>query len=147
MSGVEWLEQVKRALHHIRGSDATEVEVSQPGLRLRVRRTLAVARAAEVDVGGAVAPSAGTTIVAPLTGIFYRASSPATQPHVVEGDPVQPDTVVGLIEAMKIFNEVLAERRGRVREILVQGGELVQAGDRLMLIDEAVEVNPGLGLR
>jgi len=145
VAGVAWLEEVKRALQHVRGSDATEIEVSRPGLRLRVRRTPGMGRAADVAIGREVAPSPGTTIVAPLTGIFYRASSPVTQPYVVEGDAVQPETVVGLIEAMKIFNEVLAERRGRVREILVQAGELVQAGDRLMMIDEAADVTTGPG--
>ena len=146
MAGVAWLEEVKRALEHVRVSDATEIEVSRPGLRLRVRRTPGAGRAVDLDAGPIVPPSPGTTIVAPLTGIFYRASSPTAEPYVREGDAVQPETVVGLIEAMKIFNEVLAERRGQVREILVQGGDLIQAGDRLMTIDEAVDLAPGPGL-
>ena len=134
-----WLDEVKRALDHVRASDATEVEVARAGFRLHVRRRPGAARpTVAIEAPSESAPS-GTPILAPLTGVFYRAASPTAAPYVSEGDLVQPDTVVGLIETMKIFNEVLAERRGRVREIVVQAGQLVQAGDRLMWIDEVPE--------
>ena len=139
MASGAWLEEVKRALEHVRASDATEVQVDRPGFRLRLRRRPGAARAAVAAGATDEAPVAGAAIVAPLTGVFYRASSPTAPPYVREGDLVQPETVVGLIEAMKIFNEVLAERRGRVREIVAEPGQLVQAGERLMWIDEAVD--------
>ena len=139
MTSRPWLEEVKRALEHVESSDATEVEIARPGFRLHLRRRPGAGRAAVATSATDDRPVAGVAIVAPLTGLFYRASSPTAPPYVREGDLVQPETVVGLIEAMKIFNEVLAERRGRVREIVAEPGQLVQAGERLMWIDEAVD--------
>ena len=143
MASAAWLAEVKRALEHLRASDATEVEVARPGFRLRVRRRPGAGRAGLATEARDASARPGAAVLAPLTGVFYRAPSPTAEPYVREGDLVQADTVVGLIEAMKIFNEVLAERRGRVREILVQSGDLVQAGDRLMSIDEVADVVPG----
>ena len=143
MASGAWLDEVKRALEHVRASDATEVEVARPGFRLRLRRQPGAGRTAVVAGTPAEPPVAGAAIVAPLTGLFYRAPSPTDPPYVREGDQVQPDSVVGLIEAMKIFNEVLAERHGRVREIVAEPGQLVQAGDRLMWIDEAADAVGG----
>jgi acetyl-CoA carboxylase biotin carboxyl carrier protein len=132
-----WLAEVRRILEHVDASDATEVELARGTFRLRIKRRPG---ARFVPAAQVVAPegaaAAGAAVPAPLTGVFYRAPAPGTPPYVSEGDPVQPDTVVGLIETMKIFNEVLAERRGVVLTILAESGQLVQAGDRLMLIDE-----------
>ena len=132
-----WLAEVRRILQHVDASDATEVELARGTFRLRIKRRpgARLVPAAQVVAPGGAA-EAGVAVPAPLTGVFYRAPAPGTPPYVSEGDPVQPDTVVGLIETMKIFNEVLAERRGVVLTILAESGQLVQAGDRLMLIDE-----------
>ena len=140
MASATWLEGVRRLLEQVRASDATEVEVTRGSFRLRVKRRPGACPPAAVAAGG---PDVATAaILAPLTGVFYRAASPTAPPYVGEGDVVEPESVVGLIETMKIFNEVLAERHGRVREILVESGQLVHVGDRLMLIDEAGEERP-----
>lgn len=78
----------------------------------------------------------GPTIVAPLAGIFYRAASPGAEPFVREGDEIAPGQPVGLIEAMKVFNEVRADRGGRVVRFLVDNGQLVRAGDPLLELEE-----------
>ena len=141
MASTAWLDEVRRILEHVQASDATEVELSHGQFRLRLRRRPAL-RAVTPD---AHAPADlpvidADAIVAPLTGVFYRAASPADPPYVDVGDAVQPDTVVGLIETMKIFNEVLAERAGRIADILVQSGQLVHAGDAVMTVaDDATE--------
>jgi biotin carboxyl carrier protein len=90
------------------------------------------ARAAAID-----APIDGIPLPAPLTGVFYRASAPGAPPLAEVGDRVEAGAVVGLIETMKIFNEVLAERGGRIAAILAESGQLVHAGDALMIVEDA----------
>jgi acetyl-CoA carboxylase biotin carboxyl carrier protein len=137
----DWLDEVRRVLEHVRASDAVEVEVASSGFRLRlVRRPGAVVGASTPNIAmGLQAEDASdlATIVAPLTGVFYRSPSPTVPPYVEVDDRVEPDTVVGLIETMKIFNEILAERTGRVAGIVAETGQLVHAGEALILIDEA----------
>jgi acetyl-CoA carboxylase biotin carboxyl carrier protein len=130
-----WIDELRRALEHVRASDATEVELAEGGFRLRLKRRPGARPAPSEPAPAAPAPAAaGAAVVAPLTGVFYRAPSPADPPYVDVGDAVEPRTVVGLIETMKIFNEVLAERTGRIAEILVESGDLVHAGDALMTV-------------
>jgi len=138
----DWLHEVRRVLEHVRTSDVTEVEVAAEGFRLRlVRKPGRVAASVESrPAAAAEIPTAdGTPLVAPLTGVFYRSGSPGSPPFVSVGDTVQSGAVVGLIETMKIFNEVLAERGGRVAAILAEAGQLVHAGDALMTIEDAAE--------
>ena len=137
-----WLDEVRRVLERVTASDATEVELERRGLRIRIkRRPDFSAPGASRDTDAGPSSDSGDAILAPLTGVFFRASSPGAAPYVKEGDTVQPDTVVGLIETMKVFNEVVAERHGRVRKFLVSSGQLVQAGDRLLIVD-ATDVEP-----
>jgi acetyl-CoA carboxylase biotin carboxyl carrier protein len=131
-----WLEEVRRLLDHLAASDTTELEYAEDGFRIKLRRRPATQTpsVAQTQAIGAIDPDYAQ-IVAPLTGVFYRASSPGAPPLVAEGDEVQPDTIVGLIETMKIFNEVTAECRGRVRQIVAESGQLTHAGDCLMLVE------------
>jgi acetyl-CoA carboxylase biotin carboxyl carrier protein len=139
-----WLDDVRRLLDHVAASDTTELEYAAEGFRIRLTRRTA-SQAPGVAPVAEVRPvdSDLVQIVAPLTGVFYRASSPGAPPLVAEGDEVQPDSIVGLIETMKIFNEVLAERGGRIATVLVESGQLVHAGDALMTIEDAAEVGGG----
>ena len=136
MPPATWLDEIKRVLEHVSASDATEVELAREGFRLRIKRQPGRRPPPRAAADTEVIAPAGVAVVAPLTGVFYRAPAAGAAPYVSEGDLVQPDTVVGLIETMKVFNEVAAERRGRVLRILVDSGQLVHAGDRLMLIEE-----------
>ncbi|WP_186073178.1 acetyl-CoA carboxylase [Burkholderia gladioli] len=74
-------------------------------------------------------------IVSPLPGTFYRRASPDAAPYVEVGTPVDSDTVVGLVEVMKQFNDVEAGAAGRIAEILAEDGEPVDAGKVLMRIE------------
>ena len=141
MASAGWIDDVRRVLEHVRASDATEVEVAADGFRLRlVRRPGRAVLAAEARVVASVdGPADGAPLAAPLTGVFYRAATPGAPPFVSVGDTVAAGAVVGLIETMKIFNEVLAERAGRITAILVESGQLVHAGDALMTIQDAAE--------
>lgn len=71
------------------------------------------------------------TIKSPIVGTFYRASSPTSEPFVKIGDHVEPDSVVCIIEAMKLMNEIQAEVTGEVVKIFVQNGQPVEYGQPL----------------
>lgn len=73
-------------------------------------------------------------IVSPMVGTFYRASSPDNPPYVNVGDRVNEKTVVCILEAMKLMNELEAEVRGEIVEILVENGQLVEYGQPLFLV-------------
>lgn len=74
-------------------------------------------------------------ITSPLTGVFYSRPRPDAPPFVTVGSEVEPDQVVALVEAMKVFNEVKSEVHGIVREILVKDGQLVKHGDTLFVLE------------
>jgi len=73
-------------------------------------------------------------ITSPMVGTFYAAPSPDAAPYVKVGDKVKTDTVVCIVEAMKLFNEIEAEVNGEIVEILVKNGQLVEYGQPLFLV-------------
>ncbi len=83
-------------------------------------------------------------ITTPLSGVFYATPAPDEPPYVKEGDEVEAGQIVGLVEAMKVFNEIHAEAPGTVVRVHVTQGTLVQSGQTLMLIRPA-EVAPVQG--
>lgn len=76
----------------------------------------------------------GTPVNSPMTGIYYSTASPSAPPFVKAGDVVEAGQVVGLIEAMKVFNELVAPIAGTVTELLAENGQLVQPGEPLLYI-------------
>ena len=81
-------------------------------------------------------PSPGMRFVsAPLTGVWYGAPSPGARPYVNEGDEITAGQVVGLIEAMKLFNEIKSDVSGTVARVLVEAGTLVKRKQPLLEID------------
>ncbi len=132
------------------GSDGIrELEVEQDGIRVRVVAAgaapaivapvapqavaapsdpaLSAAPMASVVVSPGAAAASGKTVNAPLTGIFYRSASPQTGPFVQEGSTVGVGDVIGLIEAMKLFNEIKSTVAGRVKRVVAENGKLVRA--------------------
>lgn len=73
-------------------------------------------------------------IVAPMVGTFYRAPAPDADPYVKVGDRVSENTVVCIVEAMKLMNEIEAEVNGTIVEILVENGQLVEYGQPLFVV-------------
>lgn len=73
-------------------------------------------------------------IVSPMVGTFYRKPSPESDPYVEVGDTVNDKTVVCIVEAMKLFNEIEAELSGEIVDILVEDGELVEFGQPLFKV-------------
>ncbi|WP_309118760.1 acetyl-CoA carboxylase biotin carboxyl carrier protein [Paenibacillus sp.] len=73
-------------------------------------------------------------IVSPMVGTFYAAPSPDAQPFVKAGDAVKEKTIVCIVEAMKLMNEIEAEVSGQIVEVLAQNGQLVEYGQPLFLV-------------
>ena len=75
-------------------------------------------------------------IVSPMVGTFYKASAEDAPPFVKIGDEVDKSTVVCILEAMKLFNEIEAEMTGEIAEVLVENGQLVEYGQPLFLVKQ-----------
>jgi acetyl-CoA carboxylase biotin carboxyl carrier protein len=80
-----------------------------------------------------------TEITSPMVGTFYRTSSPGADPYVQVGSEVESDSVVCIIEAMKVMNEIKADCEGEIVEILVEDAEPVEYGQVLFLVEPAEE--------
>jgi acetyl-CoA carboxylase biotin carboxyl carrier protein len=92
----------------------------------------------ETAVTAPAAPARAPTGVAlesPMVGVFYRSPSPDDPPFVSVGDMVRVGQTVGLIEAMKVYSEVPSEVAGRVLEMPVESGKLVQQGQPLLFVE------------
>ncbi|HYO45022.1 MAG TPA: biotin/lipoyl-containing protein [Candidatus Limnocylindrales bacterium] len=139
-------------------SELGELEVSTGGTTIILRspsaieRSVAVTAAPILDVGvhptdapgTSGAPAAPATaapvkpaVKAPLTGIFYGAPSPGAMPYVAVGDHVSVGQIIGLIEAMKLFNEIKSDLAGRVVRICADSGALVKAKQPLIEVEPA----------
>ncbi|GMG79229.1 acetyl-CoA carboxylase [Bacillus safensis] len=73
-------------------------------------------------------------ITSPMVGTFYASSSPEADPYVTAGSKVKENTVVCIVEAMKLFNEIEAEVKGEIVEVLAENGQLVEFGQPLFLV-------------
>jgi acetyl-CoA carboxylase biotin carboxyl carrier protein len=126
--------------------DLVELEASVGDLRVRLHRRPpsgatpgpATAGAPAVALPAPVAEASTAaglvTVEAPMVGTFYRAPSPGADPYVQEGDVVKEGQILGLIEAMKLMNEIEARVAGRVVKILVENGHPVEFGQPLFLL-------------
>lgn len=73
-------------------------------------------------------------VISPMVGIFYASPDPSAVPYVQVGDRITEDSVVGVVEAMKLFTDIQAEMAGEIAEILVENGQLVEFGQPLFLV-------------
>lgn len=90
----------------------------------------------EASVNQQASVSFDYEIKSPMVGTFYHSSSPDADPFVQKGDKVNKNTVVCIVEAMKLFNEIEADVEGEIVEVLVENGELVEYGQPLFRIKE-----------
>ena len=79
--------------------------------------------------------TSGQSIVSPMVGTFYSAPSPTAKPFVTIGQKINQGDTVGIIEAMKIMNQIEADQSGTVTEILIKDGEAVEFGQPLIVIE------------
>ncbi len=158
------LSAVRELLRLIGDSDITEILIEQGETKLHVKRgpmittvhPMAMAPMAQHPMASAPIPSApiqplyapapapegppvelpaGHTITAPMVGTFYSAPSPKDPPFVQEGDEVRIGDSIGIIEAMKMMNEIETDVAGRVVRLLVKNGQPVEYGQALMVIE------------
>ena len=122
-------DDVREILRIIDESELDELRIEMPSFKLHVRRAGAAAPVA--------APASEGTIDAPMLGTFYRASAPGEQPFVDVGSEVDADTVVCLIEVMKMMNSIKAGVAGTVVEVCADNAQLVEYGEPLFRVDPA----------
>ena len=136
-------------------SDLTELEVEAGGTGLVLRKPAAIAPTMVAAVGAAPvttdggstatgepptagrdpAASAKPSVKAPLTGIFYASPAPGSGPYVTAGGEVAVGQIIGLIEAMKLFNEIKSDLAGRVVRVVPESGTLVKAKQPLIEVE------------
>ena len=147
---------VQELLARLDVADVRELEVTRGTLRVKVTKG-APPQAAAASASAAARPEpapapqpAGPSVVsaasaaqhadaitAPLTGVFYRSPSPQTPAFVEVGSAVAAGDVIGLIEAMKLFNEIRSTKSGTVRRIVADNGQLVRAHQPLIELDRS----------
>ena len=151
---VELLGLIDRLAALLDRSDLTELEVEAGGTGLVLRKPSALAAVAASPVvvastadpapaatgepptaGRDPAVSAKPSIKAPLTGIFYASPAPGSAPYVTAGGEVAVGQIIGLIEAMKLFNEIKSDLAGRVVRVVPESGTLVKAKQPLIEVE------------
>ncbi|HEZ0526293.1 TPA: acetyl-CoA carboxylase biotin carboxyl carrier protein [Neisseria meningitidis] len=134
------LRKLKKLIDLVEESGIAEIEVTEGEEKVRITRTIAAAPvyAAPVPaVTPAAAPAARDLSDAqksPMVGTFYRAPGPNAAPFVEVGQQVKAGDTLCIIEAMKLMNEIEAEKSGTVKEILVENGTPVEFGEPLFII-------------
>lgn len=152
---VELLGLIDRLAVLLDRSDLTELEVESGGTGLVLRKPAALAPVAPVaavaagsvaegapaavgeppTVGRDPAAVAKPSVKAPLTGIFYASPAPGSAPYVTAGGEVAVGQIIGLIEAMKLFNEIKSDLAGRVVRVVPESGTLVKAKQPLIEVE------------
>ena len=159
------LKQIKQIIDLMTRSELTEFAVEEEGFKLKIRRganglpvvsssrasgaplleavyapapALASAPAAAPAVTAAAADDASISYIkSPMVGTFYRSASPESKPYSENGTKVVENSVVCIIEAMKIMNEIQSETKGVIIEVLVENGQPVEYGQKLFKVKQA----------
>jgi acetyl-CoA carboxylase biotin carboxyl carrier protein len=149
------LKELRALLKLVEDSDIEELEVERQGQRVRIRRRggnaiPVVAPPAPIPpppapalhaapAGTPVPPPARAenllTIESPMVGTFYRSPAPGADPYVKEGQVVEKGSVLCIIEAMKLMNEIEAEVKGRIVSVLVENAQPVEYAQPLFLVE------------
>lgn len=149
------LEELKEIMRHVVENDISEFEYETSDLKIRIKRGMPAASQPTVSSHSAAhsAPSPEPTnnlrsgglqktapaedlhiVTSPLVGTFYRAPNPNAEPFVEIGDMVEEETILCIIEAMKLMNEIKSNVTGEVVEIFAQSGQPVEYGQQLFAI-------------
>jgi len=146
------LRKLKKLIDLVQESGIAELEITEGEERVRINRggATVLPAAAPAAAAAPVAPVAGTAVAgepagepkvpeghvlkSPMVGTFYRAASPGAKPFVEIGQTVGEGDTVCIIEAMKLLNEIEADRGGVVKAVLVENGQPVEYGQPLMII-------------
>jgi acetyl-CoA carboxylase biotin carboxyl carrier protein len=149
------IRKIKKLIDLIQESDVAEIEIQEGEESVRISRTSSAAPVmvsapapvaapvavaapiAEAAPAAAPAPAANTAnaVKSPMVGTFYRSSSPEAAPFIEVGQTVSEGDVICIIEAMKMFNQIEADRSGTVKAILVENGNPVEFDEPLVIIE------------
>ncbi|MBT9467436.1 acetyl-CoA carboxylase biotin carboxyl carrier protein [Hydrogenophaga sp.] len=149
------LRKLKTLIDLVSESNVSELEITEAEGKVRIVKSAPVSAAAPVTYSMAPAPVApsvvpavevaptvaapvepvGHTVKSPMVGTFYRASSPGAKPFVEIGDTIKEGETICIVEAMKILNEIEADKSGTVTKILVDNGQAVEYGQPLYVIE------------
>lgn len=140
------LEQIRALAQILREQDLSVLELSGGEDRIRLERRTAASvsqavpaqipamQAAPAEKKGQTAEQDYLEIKSPMVGVFYAAPSPDSQPFVKAGSRVKKGDVLCVIEAMKLMNEVDAEQDGKILEVCVENGEVVEYGQTIFKV-------------
>jgi acetyl-CoA carboxylase biotin carboxyl carrier protein len=146
------LKDIKAVIDLMRKNDLSVFEMEKDGFRLKLQKgsgdvpvftqpapaapAAAAPASAPAETASAASEKSGALkdIVSPMVGTFYRANSPETPPFVDVGKEVSEESVVCIIEAMKVMNEIKAETKGVIAEIVAENGKPVQFGQVLFRV-------------
>ncbi|HEY7031897.1 MAG TPA: acetyl-CoA carboxylase biotin carboxyl carrier protein [Thermomicrobiales bacterium] len=139
----EVTDAVRSLVEVMRTSGLTELDVSagSVSIRLRTPKGTGGAKRQPPSSDGKLEPSpptadiAGHVVTAPMIGTFYASPAPGEPPFVRVGDRVAAGQTIGIIEAMKIMNEIVADHSGVVVEVLVDNAQAVEYGSPLLRLD------------
>ena len=148
------LRKLKKLIDLVQESGIAELEITEGEEKVRIVKSgraapepVAMLPEAAPAAAGAAAPAAGSpaaeaapaieghVVKSPMVGTFYRSPSPGAKPFVEIGDAVKAGQTVCIIEAMKLLNEIEADKDGIVRAILVENGQPVEYGEPLVVIE------------
>ena len=132
------LRKLKKLIDLVEESGIAEIEVTEGEEKVRITRSVAAPAPSAAPAAPAPAPAArdlSNAQKSPMVGTFYRAASPSTPAFVEVGQTVKAGDTLCIIEAMKLMNEIEAEKSGVVKEILVENGQPVEFGEPLFIIE------------
>ncbi|MDP8247748.1 MAG: acetyl-CoA carboxylase biotin carboxyl carrier protein [Candidatus Tritonobacter lacicola] len=143
------LKEIREIINLMNDYDLTEFSMERDGFKMALKRgpegaimsqSPIIERVAELVEKAAVEKKEeeqprGAEIVSPMVGTFYASPSPDSSPYVEVGQIVDTEDVVCIIEAMKVMNEIKADIKGKIIDVLVEGGEPVEFGQPLFLIE------------
>ena len=145
------IRKIKKLIELLEESDIAEIEIIEGEESLRISRgtqtvaqtvpaaaiaTPVPAPAATVTTEAAVEPEiSGDQVTSPMVGTFYRSSSPGAKPFVEVGQPVSAGETICIIEAMKLLNQIEADKDGTIKAILVENGQPVEYGQPIFIIE------------
>jgi acetyl-CoA carboxylase biotin carboxyl carrier protein len=147
------LRKLKQIIDLVEASGIAELELTEGDEKVRIVKggtagphaprpavaapATAAAAALAASAAALQSPTApsGHVLKAPMVGTFYRAASPGAKPFVEVGDTVKSGQTVCIIEAMKLMNEIEADRDGVVKRVLVENGAPVEYGEPLLVIE------------
>jgi acetyl-CoA carboxylase biotin carboxyl carrier protein len=121
----------------VKGGTAVVQQVAAPVVAAGAAPAAPAAMAAPAPAAAAAAPEApaGHLVKSPMVGTFYRSASPGAKPFVEVGSQVKEGDTICIIEAMKILNEIEADKTGTVTQILGENGQAVEYGQPLFIIE------------